>query len=142
MNEDEEKVMARLHQFSNGYDSKDLDSVLSTFNRNFDTTVVVGSGCDEPIIGIQAISQQLTREFTRLNNLRLRATWMKLNIVGNVAWVTALSEITGTVAQSPLTGRFTAILVKETEGWFIAHLHFSFPLELAKQPFELLSSRD
>ncbi|MBA4147971.1 MAG: nuclear transport factor 2 family protein [Verrucomicrobia bacterium] len=128
MNEDETLIMHRLHQFSDGYAARDIPAVLATFSRNLDATVVVGSSSDEPLLGLDAIRKRLMQEFRQQDHLRLHARWMNLNIVGTVAWITALSEAMSPLIETPLTSRLTAVLLKESDGWFIAHLHFSFPL--------------
>ncbi|MFN7137844.1 MAG: YybH family protein [Limisphaerales bacterium] len=128
MNEDQSAILARLQRFSEAYERKDVAGVMATFSQTTDATVVVGSICDEPIVGLDAIRERLEVEFTTTDTLNTRTKWMSLNVVGTAGWVTSVSEVINRAAAESMTNRLTAVLVKEPQGWFIAHLHVSFPL--------------
>ncbi|MFN7139741.1 MAG: YybH family protein [Limisphaerales bacterium] len=138
MNTDESAIMARFCQFAAAYAAKDLPAALSTFSSRMQTSVVFGSGSDTPVSGRAAIAAHLKNEFEHCRIVPLRTRWLSLEVVGSAAWITAISNVRWQSDDKDLTARTTAILVKEPDGWFISHLHFSFasspPLASGKAP--------
>ena len=131
MNDNEKLISSRLRQFSNAYARKDLAGALGAFTRTFDEIMVIGSGEREIGLGLDGVCEEFTREFAEWETLEFDLQWARLSIFENTAWVPLVSEMTktGGGTQHIMTGRLTAILIKEANDWFIAHLHFSFPCE-------------
>lgn len=128
---DEGDIVARLHEFSCAYSTKNPARVLASFSRGSDVMNVVVPGSAPPVVGRDALQQRLVEEFNLNIDLKLQPRWLNINVSGDVAWVVASSEALLPGLQITTSSRFTAILIRENDGWFISHLHFSFPHHLA-----------
>ena len=124
----EAEVMSILNKLIEGYESRDMDSVLSCYAPDPDL-VCIGTGVDEKRIGLNEVKAQLERDLAQSAAISVEQGWSSVSAAGSVAWVAADATIHVKASGQEISfpGRLTAVLEKRGGKWLIVQRHFSVP---------------
>jgi ketosteroid isomerase-like protein len=123
---------AVVERFRTGWEKRDADQILSTIARR-DDFVMYGTDLVERWIGYASLIEP-TRAMVRAFEDPVY-TWgegePRVWVRGSVGWVCGDLTVRTRIAGQPLTStmRSTFVLVREVDGWKIAHAHFSIGQE-------------
>ena len=124
----EAAVMSTLRKLFEGYESRDMDSVLSCHTPDPDL-VAIGTGVDEKSLGLNEVRAHLERDLAQSEAISIELGWSRVSIADSVSWVAGdaiiHAKVSGQVISFP--GRFTAVLEQRKGRWFIMQRHFSVP---------------
>ncbi|PQO32112.1 hypothetical protein DTL21_17915 [Bremerella cremea] len=125
----EADVMNVLRKFADAYASRDKRRLVELFCQDQDV-VLLGNGCDERNVGINAVLGQIRRDWEQTDTLRMRFGWRSVSTMGQVAWLATdcylFVQAGYRRAEIPL--RITAVMLQAEDGWKIAQLHYSSPI--------------
>ena len=124
----EAAVMSTLRKLFEGYESRDMDSVLSCHAPDPDL-VAIGTGVDEKSLGLNEVRVHLERDLAQSEAVSIELGWSRVSAAGSVAWVAGDAIIHAKVSGQEISfpGRFTAVLEQRKGRWFIMQRHFSMP---------------
>ena len=124
----ETEVMAALNQFSQAYDHRDIQGVLSSFVPDSDV-VLIGTGADEKRIGTAEIKKQAERDWSQSEASSLSWRWHLVSMAGPVACLAAEGSLEAKVGGQRITMplRLTAALEHRGDKWLFEQAHFSTP---------------
>lgn len=134
LEEDETRIRARLDALTRAYETRDAEGFLAAF-AGTEAVMVYGTGLDEKRLGIDAIREQIERDWAQSEAAGMRLGWIRTAVRGDVAWVATDLDLTFSVAgeRGRAPGRATFVLVREDATWKIEHFHCSAPA-LAQEP--------
>lgn len=124
----EAAVMSTLRKLIEGYESRDMDSVLSCHAPDPDL-VSIGTGVDEKSLGLNEVRAHLERDLAQSEAISIELGWSRVSAAGSVAWVAGDAIIHAKVKGQEISfpGRLTAVLEQRKGRWFIMQRHFSIP---------------
>ena len=88
----EAAVMSTLRKLFEGYESRDMDSVLSCHAPDPDL-VCIGTGVDEKSLGLDEVRTHLERDLAQSEAVSIELGWSSVSAAGSVAWVAGDSII-------------------------------------------------
>ena len=121
-------VMSTLRKLIEGYESRDMDSVLSCHAPDPDL-VAIGTGVDEKSLGLNEVRAHLERDLAQSEAISIELGWSRVSAAGSVAWVAgdAIIHVKVKGQEISFPGRLTAVLEQRKGRWFIMQRHFSMP---------------
>lgn len=124
----EAAVKAVLDKVTEGYAKRDIALLRSAFASDPDV-VMYGTGADEKRIGLAEIQAQAERDWSQSEAAGMEFGWTSISTAGPVAWAAgdAAFKFKSGEQEVRLPARFTCVLEKRLEKWFIMQAHFSFP---------------
>ena len=124
----EAAVMSTMKRFIDGYENRDIDSIISCYAPDPDL-VAIGTGVDERSLGLNEVRTRLERDMAQSEILSIELGWRSLSAAGSVAWVACDAIIHGKSGGQEINfpGRFTAVLEQREGKWLIMQRHFSTP---------------
>lgn len=124
----ETAAIAALSRFSDAYDRRDLDELLSLFAPDADV-VFIGTGPDERRVGRTEIQAQAERDWAQSEAGGFHWTWHSVSAAGSVAWLAAEGTIHATVRgqDMSLPMRLTSVLERRGDKWLFVQSHASVP---------------
>ena len=124
----EAAVIEVLNQYAEAFASRDVDATLAFLAPDPDVTFI-GTGGDEKRIGVADIRGLLERDFAQFEGASLKIGSPAVSAAGSVAWVVAdLTMHASTRGREVrLQTRFTAVLERREEKWFVVQGHASLP---------------
>jgi hypothetical protein len=124
----EDAVKAVLDKVTEGYAKRDMALLRSAFAPDPDV-VMYGTGADEKRIGLAEIQAQTERDWSQAEAAGMKFGWTSISAAGPVAWAAgdAAFKLKAGEQEVTLPARFTCVLEKREEKWFIMQAHFSFP---------------
>ena len=124
----EAAVKAVLNKVAEGYAKRDMALLRSAFAPDPDV-VMYGTGADEKRIGLAQIQAQAERDWSQAQAAGMEFRWTSISAAGPVAWAAgdAAFKLKAGGQDMTLPARFTCVLEKRAEEWFIMQAHFSFP---------------
>jgi len=124
----EAAVMSTLRKLIEGYESRDMDSVLSCHAPDPDL-VAIGTGVDEKSLGLNEVRAHLERDLAQSEAISIELGWSRVSAAGSVAWVAGDAIIHARVKgkEISLPVRFTAVLEQRNDRWLLMHFHDSMP---------------
>lgn len=130
----EADVMSVLRQFADAYATRDKRRLLGLFSSNQDA-VLLGCGCDERNVGTHAIWGQIRRDWEQTDQLRMRFGWRSVSMMGQVAWLATdcYLFVQAGYRRSEVPLRITAVMIQTDDGWKIAQLHYSSPVNVESE---------
>ena len=116
----EAAVMSTLNKLIEGYESRDMDSVLSCYAPDPDL-VCIGTGVDEKRLGLNEVRAGLERDLAQSEALSVELGWSSVSAAGSVAWVACDAIINAKAGGQEVSfpGRFTAVLEQRKGRWLI-----------------------
>ena len=124
----EAAVMSTLRKLFEGYESRDMDSLLSGFAPDPDL-VLIGTGADEKGLGLNEVRSHLERSWAQSEAASIELGWSRVSAAGSVAWVAGdaiiHARVNGQEISFPV--RFTAVLEERKGEWLLMQLHDSMP---------------
>lgn len=120
-------IRAVLDEMAARYAAKDADGVVATLAG--DDVVLVGTGADEVRFGLADARAQVERDMAQADELSFQMDNVRINLVGEAAFVYADVVFAGIAAGSPfeIPVRWTAGLLQTGDGWRFAQFHVSVP---------------
>ena len=131
LDEEKEKVALVLEKYVIANEKQDLDLVKEIWASSPDI-VVIGTNSDETIIGWDQIRSTLQRQFDSFEDtyISVRDQIIEINETGNTAWFSEIMNynyIYQGEAKQFEGLRFTGVLKKINDEWFIVQSHISIP---------------
>ena len=119
-----------LDKYSEYYQNKDLDGLMSLFVSDPDL-VAIGTGRDEWVYGSDQLKAAFKRDLSQGNEIHLVFDNLTISVAGKVAWVSGVMTMDAMVdgEEIILTGRVTMVLEEKDKGWLFTHSHYSVPAE-------------
>jgi hypothetical protein len=110
------------------YTRKDLEGTMLQLAPDPDL-MIIGTGADEKILGIQAARKLLKQDFEQAANLSVKLRKTAISAAGSVAWIAADSQWQVTVGGRELSfdWRWTLVMEKRNAKWLIQQSHLSAP---------------
>lgn len=129
--QEREKVALVLEKYVIANEKQDLDLVKEIWASSPDI-VVIGTNSDETIIGWDQIRSTLQRQFDSFEDtyISVRDQIIEINETGNTAWFSEIMNynyIYQGEAKQFEGLRFTGVLKKINNEWFIVQSHVSIP---------------
>jgi ketosteroid isomerase-like protein len=124
----ETEVMAVISRFIETYTRRDIEGTLALLAPDPDI-LLIGSGADEKITGIQQARRQIKRDYEQAGEISIKLGQATVSAAGPVAWVAADSTWEAKINGKTLnyTWRWTLVLEKRQEKWLIVQSHLSAP---------------
>lgn len=118
-----------VNKFVDAFARRSTVECLACFKPS-DSTMIYGTAGDEKRLGIEAIRQQLDRNFAQSLSATMQMTWHTLAVCGDTGWVAAdfLGRFKTPEAEGKRPIRATFVLERDARSqWLIVHMHLSFP---------------
>lgn len=131
LNAETEKVELVLEKYVIANEKQDIDLVHEIWAPEPDI-VVFGTNSDEKLIGWDGIKQVLEHQFTSFEDtyISVHDQIININETGNTAWFSEVLNYNyiyqGETKQYEGL-RFTGVLQKKNEDWFVVQSHMSIP---------------
>jgi len=124
----EAEVTEVLNQYAEAFASRDVDATLAFLAPDPDVTFI-GTGGDEKRIGVAQITSLLERDFAQFDDASLKIGSPAVSAAGSVAWVVADLALHANTRgrRVQLKARFTAVLERRGDEWFVVQGHASLP---------------
>ena len=128
---EKEKVALVLEKYVIANEKQEIELVQEIWAQDTDI-VVFGTNSDEKIIGREAISKAIQRQFNSFDEtyISVRDQIIEVNETGNTAWFSEIVNYNyvynGNAVQFEGL-RFTGVLEKRGDDWFIVQSHMSIP---------------
>ncbi|MFA5354995.1 MAG: nuclear transport factor 2 family protein [Thermodesulfovibrionales bacterium] len=124
----EGEIMAMLRDFTDAYEKRDMERLLSCFAPDPDV-MIIGTGPDEKRVGPGEIRAQVERDWQQSESVRLEFGRTSISASGSIAWVAAdlTFHAQAEGKRIVMTGRLTAVLEKRGDRWLWMLSHFSVP---------------
>jgi ketosteroid isomerase-like protein len=124
----ETEVMAVINQFLETYTGHDVEGTLSLLAPDPDT-LLIGTGVDEKIVGIQQARAQIKRDFEQSGDISVKLGPAAVSAAGPVAWMAADSswQVKTGGHEMNYNFRWTMVLEKRQGKWLIVQSHLSAP---------------
>ena len=128
---EKEKVALVLEKYVIANEKQEIELVQEIWAQDTDI-VVFGTNSDEKIIGREAIGKAIQRQFNSFDEtyISVRDQIIKVNETGNTAWFSEIVNYNyvynGNAVQFEGL-RFTGVLEKRGDDWFIVQSHMSIP---------------
>jgi ketosteroid isomerase-like protein len=122
------EVQALFERFMGYYNAKDVDALVSLTSG--DDIMLVGTGADEVRFGLTGFRAQAERDFSQADDLDISFDNLRVTSAGDAAFAYCDMTIAGSAGGEAfeMSGlRFTAGLIRTTQGWRIAQAHLSAP---------------
>lgn len=128
---EKEKVALVLEKYVIANEKQDMDLVQEIWASEPDI-VVLGTNSDEKIIGWEQIRSTLQRQFDSFEDtyISVRDQVINVNETGNTAWFSEIMNynyIYQGEAKQFEGIRFSGVLEKKNDEWFIVQSHISIP---------------
>jgi len=128
---EKEKVALVLEKYVIANEKQEIELIQEIWAQDTDI-VVFGTNSDEKIIGREAISKTIQRQFNSFDEtyISVRDQIIEVNETGNTAWFSEIVNYNyvynGNAVQFEGL-RFTGVLEKRGDDWFIVQSHMSIP---------------
>lgn len=121
-------VLDTYNKMMIGYINENLDQVLSTIADD-KNVVFFGTGEKYILIGKDNIKKAFKLDFKAFEDTDISVPWISISGKDNVAWVSALVEMSLKMEgkETQINARQTMVLEKVGDEWKIVNSHFSFP---------------
>ncbi len=131
LEQEKEKVALVLEKYVIANEKQDLDLVKEIWASSPDI-VVIGTNSDEKIIGWEEIRSTLQRQFVSFEEtyISIHNQIIEVNETGNTAWFSEIvnyNYIYQGEAKQFEGLRFTGVLEKINDEWYIVQSHMSIP---------------
>ena len=122
------EVMVALDLFITNYNRKDLDGTLAQLAPDPDL-MIIGTGADQIIVGIQAARTLLKQDFDQADSLSVKLGKTAISAAGPVAWIAADSiwQVTVGGREMSFVWRWTIVMEKRQGKWLMQQSHLSAP---------------
>jgi ketosteroid isomerase-like protein len=130
----EAEVIASLNLFISNYNRKDLEGTLAQLAPDQDL-MIIGTGADQVIVGIQAARTLLKQDFEQAASLSVKLGKTVVSAAASVAWITTDSnwQVNVSGREMSFDWRWTLVMEKRHGAWLIQQSHLSAP-EVAQPP--------
>ena len=124
----EAAVMKVVNRYAEAFAKRDLDATLAFLAPDPDVTFI-GTGGDEKRIGLAEIRSLLERDFARFDDASVEISSPAVSAAGSAAWVVADLTLRAKTRgrEIYLQARFTVVLERRGDEWFIVQGHASLP---------------
>ncbi len=131
--DDMEAVTMVLERYIIANETKQLDLIRRVWAPDSDI-MVFGTDSDERLVGWDQIKQTVEAQFRQFEETYIAMTdpIIKVNETCNTAWFSAIlnySYVAGGKAMGYEGLRFTGVLEKKTNQWYIVQSHISLPAD-------------
>jgi hypothetical protein len=131
INKEKEKVALVLEKYVIANEKQEIDLIHDVWAQDTDI-VVFGTNSNEKIIGWEEISKAVQRQFNSFDEtyISVRDQIIEINETGNTAWFSEIINYNYVYNGEPVQFeglRFTGVLEKRGEDWFIVQSHMSIP---------------
>jgi ketosteroid isomerase-like protein len=125
----EASVIAVMRNFMEAYAKRDMGALMELYAPDPDV-VVIGTGADEKRIGTDEIKAQAERDWSQSEAMTFELEWYTVSAAGPVAWIAADCIVHATIGEkdNSFILRFTAVLEKRGDRWYIMQSHGSAPM--------------
>lgn len=122
------QVLAVFESYCSEYSNRSVEGVLALFEQSPEL-LVIGSGDDEVRFGVEALREQVERDFSQAEAISVSTDWRHACVYGDFAWLAVVGRIHATVEGETLTmrGRFSGALRRQGGIWRFTMLHFAVP---------------
>ncbi len=120
------EIKSMLQSYTKAIGDKDLEAVMASFAPGPET-VLMGTGPGERWVGSAEIEEAHRRFFENFDKEKFEVTWASVGSDGNVAWLTAMLQITDYLKneKNEYALNWSATLVKQEGKWYFVSSHFS-----------------
>jgi ketosteroid isomerase-like protein len=127
-------VRRLLEEYSQAYQNKDVAGILELFIDS-DDLVVIGTGDDEWVNGINELKSGFERDMGQADNINVKFRDISISSSSNVAWLSSHMNMEATVKGQEIyiPGRLTAVVLEKNGKWLFANLHYSLPSDLQEE---------
>lgn len=127
-------VRRLLEEYSQAYQNKDVEGILELFIDS-DDLVVIGTGDDEWVNGINELKSGFERDMGQADNINVKFRDISISSSSNVAWLSSHMNMEATVKGQEIyiPGRLTAVVLEKNGKWLFANLHYSLPSDLQEE---------
>lgn len=124
----EAAVLAAFEAFQQASGQQDMDRLLALFAPDPDL-VLIGTGADDPAIGVIAVKKWYEREFAQGLPISWEVVWSSVSAAGSVAWIAmrGVAHIRAAGQESHVPFRGTAVLEQREGKWLVVQAHTSTP---------------
>jgi ketosteroid isomerase-like protein len=126
----ENEVLTAIRRFTETYTRRDVDATLKLLAPDPDL-LIIGTGADEKITGIEQVRVQIQRDYKQSGNLSIELGPVAVSSAGPVAWAFADSTWRVKLGGQDMLyyWRWTLVLEKRQGEWLIVQSHLSAPAQ-------------
>jgi ketosteroid isomerase-like protein len=126
----EAEVTEVLNRFLETYSRRDVEGTLALLAPDPDL-LIIGTGVDEKISGIQKARIQLKRDYAQADEISIKLGPVAVSAAGTVAWLAADSTWKVKIDEKYVDYQFrwTLVMEKRQSKWLIVQSHLSAPAQ-------------
>lgn len=122
-------MIETVMRFLDAFERRSTAECLACLKQS-DSLMMYGTAADEKRIGVEAVREQLERNWAQSLSASVTVTWHTSAVYDNAGWVAAdvLVKFKTPEAEGERPARMTFVLERDEHSqWVIAHMHFSLP---------------
>ncbi len=126
----EAEVISSINKFLEAYSRRDLEGTTTLLAPDQDT-LLIGTGIDEKILGIENARKQIKRDYDQASDISIKLGPVAVSASGPVAWTYADSIWRIKLRDQDMiyNWRWTMVLEKRQGKWLIVQSHLSAPAQ-------------